>query len=213
MTRKILPAIPEELAQRDLERYCHLSMELGATDARIISTSDIIIDERVRAKCIFPLCDRYGSNANCPPYAPQLELIRQTVSRYQHGIFTKLEIPPGRIAGKEARQKRWRIPYQSKNFEIVAKIEAKAFSDGYYFAMGFANGSCKSLFCDKADCTALIPGKSCRMPLKARASMEGAGIDALGMAAKLGWEVYPIGMSTSPSDVPHAVALGLILIY
>jgi hypothetical protein len=33
------------------------------------------------------------------------------------------------------------------------------------------------------------------------------------MAAKVGWDVYPIGGSISPSEVPHGTKLGLVLIY
>ena len=213
MVHKIMAEVSEEQLQKDLEKYRQRAIELGATDAKIITTDKILIDERVRAKCYFPLCDRYGSNANCPPHGPGLELTRKAVSNFRYAIFIYLEIPTEKITGPEAREKRWRVPYQLKNFEIVGKIEPEAFHDGHYFAMGFANGSCKSAFCPDKECTALIPGQACVAPLKARASMEGVGMDAYGMAARAGWEIYPIAMSTSVSDVPHGVALGLVLIY
>jgi hypothetical protein len=38
-------------------------------------------------------------------------------------------------------------------------------------------------------------------------------MDAFTMAAKVGWEIYPVGRSTSPEDVPYGSLLGLVLIY
>jgi len=37
-------------------------------------------------------------------------------------------------------------PYRRKLAEIIAKIEAQAFYDGHYLAVGFGGGSCKSIF-------------------------------------------------------------------
>jgi len=32
------------------------------------------------------------------------------------------------------------------------------------------------------------------------------------MATKVGWDIYPIGLSTSPEEVPYGLRLGLVLI-
>ena len=56
--RKILKDIPISRIEQDLERYRNMAIEIGASDAVIISSHDIIIDERVRAKCIYPKCDQ-----------------------------------------------------------------------------------------------------------------------------------------------------------
>ena len=73
MAHKILERVPEAQLQADLEKYCQRAIELGASDAKIIGTDDVIIDERVLAKCVYPKCHGYGTNANCPPYAMSLE--------------------------------------------------------------------------------------------------------------------------------------------
>ena len=49
MVRKILVSVPDEVLQKDLEKYRQRAIELGATDAKIITTDKILIDERVRA--------------------------------------------------------------------------------------------------------------------------------------------------------------------
>jgi|TARA_Y100000310_G_C20047061_1_gene518795 hypothetical protein len=43
--------------------------------------------------------------------------------------------------------------------------------------------------------------------------MEGVGMDAFTMGAKMGWDIYPIGADISLSEVPHGTRLGLVLIY
>jgi hypothetical protein len=43
--------------------------------------------------------------------------------------------------------------------------------------------------------------------------MEGVGMDVYTMATKIGWDIYPIGDATLPSEVPHGLRLGLVFIY
>ena len=211
MVRKIMKEVPSDVLQKDLEKYRKRAIELGATDARIITTDMIFIDERVRGKCCFPLCSAYGTNAKCPPHALELDFIRKMVNNFQYAIFTKFEVPSEYMAGPEAKTKR--VRYQVKNFEIVSKIESEAFYDGYYLAMAFAGGPCKGALCPNDECSALIPGQGCRHPQKAIASMEAVSMDAFRMAANAGWDIYPIGESISPSEIPHGLRLGLVLIY
>ena len=212
MVRNIVESITEEQLQNDLEKYRKLSIELGATDAKIITMDKVVIDERVLAKCTYPKCTRYGTNANCPPYAMSIEQVRKVVNNFRYAIFIKLEVPPEDIAGTEARDKNLTSPYVRKLAEITAKIEVAAFYDGYHLALAFGNGSCKQLFCPDIECSALVPGQACRYSLKARSSMEGVGMDCFTMAAKVGWKIYPIGPATSPSEVPYGLRLSLVLI-
>jgi len=212
MVRKIVERVPDEVLQKDLEKYRQRALELGATDAEIITTDMVLIDERVRAKCIWPKCQGYGICVHCPPYAPELDQVRKIVNNYRYAIFIRLEVPTEEMAGPEAGKKRlfWRSSVVTH--EIVSRIEGEAFFDGYHLALGFAVGSCKG-FCPDLECSALLPGQGCRHPLRARASMEAVGMDAFTMAAKVGWDIYPIGPSISPADVPHGSKLGLVLIY
>jgi predicted metal-binding protein len=212
MVRKIKVEVQEDLLQSDLKKYRQRALELGSTGARVITTDDVIFDERVVAKCVYPKCVAYGTNANCPPYAMEMDQVRKIVDRFRYGIFINVRVPSHDIAGKKITKKS-RTPYQKKLAEIVSKIESEAFYDGYHLAVGFGSGSCKRLFCPETDCVALIPGKPCVHPYKARSAMEAVGMDAFTMATKFGWEIYPIGHSTSPEEVPHGLLLGLVLIY
>ncbi len=210
--KKIVDKILGEVVQRDLGRYTRRAIELGATDARLINAGAVIIDERVRAKCSYPKCEFYGTNAHCPPHALPLPEVRALVARYEYSIFIDIRVPAGLIAGTNVIKSGSSVPSALKMYEIVSKVEAEAFYDGYYLALGFACGPCKRFFCPDLPCQALSPGQGCRHPLRSRGSMEGAGMDAYAMATRVGWDVYPIGRSSLPQDVPHGHRLGLILV-
>ena len=212
MPRKIAVENQEDQLQQDLEKYRQHAIDLGVSDAQIITSDQVVIDERVLAKCTYPRCSGYGTSANCPPYAMSLEQVRKVVNNFQYGIFMKVDVPPENIAGKEAREKNLAAPYRKKLAEITAKIESQAFYNNYYLAIAFGNGACKALFCRDTDCVALEPGKACPHRLMARSPMEAVGMDVFAMATKVGWDVYPIGRGTSPSDVASGLRAALVLI-
>ena len=137
--------------------------------------------------------------------------MRKLVARYRLGLFLRLGVPTNEIAGTEAREKRLWWPSSKVLHEIVSKIEAEAFFDGYQFALAFGSGSCKG-FCPDVDCTAIQPGRGCRFPMKARPSMESVGMDVFTMATKVGWDVYPVGPAICPDEVPVGSKFGLVLI-
>jgi predicted metal-binding protein len=213
MTRKFMVDIPAGQVQGDMEKYRKYAIEMGATDAKIIPTSDIVIDERVVAKCTYPKCPGYGASANCPPHAMPIDQVRKVVEKFNYALFIKIDIPPEETAGKTAIRENLAHPYRKKLFEIISKIESQAFYDGYHLALGFAGGSCKRVFCPDDDCTALKPGKGCPHRLKARSPMEAVGMDVYTMATRAGWDIYPIGMNTLAEDVPHGLRLGIVLIH
>lgn len=213
MTRKIAEIIPDEQLQKDLEKYRQRALELGATEVKIITPADVLIDERVLAKCTYPKCDDYGTNANCPPHAMRPDQVRKVVDNYRYALFIKLESPPEELAGPNIKDKSAAgAPWKRKLNEIAAKLEAEAFYDGYYLALAFGMGSCKTLFCPDTDCRALVPGQACAHFFKARSSMEAVGMDVCTMATRVGWDIYPIGVASLPSDVPSVLRLALVLI-
>lgn len=200
-----------EEIRRDLEKFRKMAIELGATDAKIITSDMVVIDERVYAKCIWPKCEHYGTNINCPPYTMGPDQMRNLVKRYRYGIFLRVEVPPELVAGSGAKTAAYK-PYGMKRHEIVAKIEAEAFYDGHPYALGFAGGPCKLYFCPNVECSALKPRHACRHPLKARSAMEAVGMDVFAMAKKAGWKIYPIGARTQSHEIPYGAFHGLVLI-
>ena len=210
--RRIVEKIPEEVIRNDLEKYRRLALDLGASDAAIITADQIIIDDRVRLKCISPVCRGYGTCINCPPHVGDLDQMRKAIKQYKFSIFLKLEVSTRDIAGPDAIEQGSYVPSLKKLAEIVSKIEAAAFYDGYYLAAGFQGGRCKTLWCPDIECSALKTGNSCRYPLKARASMEAVGMDVYAMAIKMGWDIYPLGRDAPSPEVPFGVVCGLVLI-
>jgi len=203
---------PEKQLRQDLEKYRRRAIELGTTDAKIITSEDVVVDERVLAKCTYPKCENYGTNMNCPPYAMSPELIRKVVNKFRYAIFIKTEVPTDSMVGPALEDPSISSPYRRKFAEIVARIESEAFYDGYHMAVGFGSGGCKVLLCPDQECNGLNTGKGCRHALIARSSMEAVGMDAYTMATRVGWKIYPMGKATSPSEVPYGLRLGLILI-
>lgn len=213
MIRKIVDKVPSKLLRQDLAKYRQRAIELGATDAKVINTKMIVIDERVRAKCLIPACSKSGICGHCPPYTLDLDVMRKIVNNFHYALFSKIEVASEEITVPRVLKNGQHVRTVINNHEIVSKIEAEAFYDGYYLAMALADGSCKSYFCPDIDCSALLPGQACRHPRRARPSMEALGIDVYLLATRVGWSVYPIGRNTSAMDVPYGMSLGIVLIY
>jgi predicted metal-binding protein len=210
--RKFRGSITHEELLSDLETYRQLAVDkLGASDAKVITSDSVVIDERVRIKCSYPKCMFFGTNAHCPPHALPLDEIRTIVGKYRYGIFTRLQVPAEEFAGPAVARNSTKGGLL-KTHELVTKLESAAFYDGYHFALGFACGPCKQVFCPAQACSALVVGNACRHPSRARGSMECAGMDVFTMATQAGWDVYPIGGSALPSEIPCAASYGLVLI-
>jgi predicted metal-binding protein len=190
-----------------------LAIELGAADAKVIQSDQVIIENRVRGKCIIPKCPFYGTSINCPPHSPSAKETENMLVEYKYGIFIRLIVPSDQIAGGKAFEEDRMRSFRKKIQDIVSSLESSAFYDGYHLAMGFAAGSCKRSFCPDIECSALTSGKGCRFPLWARPSMEAVGMNVYTMAAKAGWEIYPIGKNVSLEDLPHGNYFGLVMIY
>lgn len=210
MVRKIAAEIPTETLQKDMEMFRKSALDLGATDAKIITTDKVIIDERVRAKCMNPKCPLYGTNGNCPPHTPDIDMVRRIVQNYRYGIFVITKYPGNLFPNNFNDSPVGKDKFGSH--KLITRLETEAFRAGYHLATGLADGPCKTRYCPDQECSVLT-GQGCRMGLRARYSMESWGMDAYLMAARAEWEVYPIGVHTCTKDVPHRVALGLVLIY
>ena len=127
-------------------------------------------------------------------------------------VIHVIKVPTETVAGtRTLEQIKYARRTAKTNRDILAKIESAAFYDGYYLAVGFGGGPCKVAFCPDEDCQALKLGQGCKFSLIARSSMEGNGMDVYLMAAKVGWDIYPIGRSAS--QAPHGASLGIVFIY
>jgi predicted metal-binding protein len=213
--RKILDHIPIKRAREDLKRYQAKAIEMGAAAAKIISSKEIMIDERVRIKCIYPKCLHYGTSINCPPYAPDLNFVRKVIRNYHYAILFSVKSRTEEFIGTDYLKKTGGIKHPSRLLlnRICSEIESQSYYEGYPFSLAFGQGPCKSFWCPDQPCAALQPGASCRFPLKSRSSMEAMGMDVFKMASRQGWIIYPCGERANRKDLPHVLLVGLILIY
>ncbi len=202
----------------DLEVLCKLAKELGATNAVSLNAKDVVVDERVRLKCLVPPCDDYGLNLMCPPYVMSVQEFRKVLSKYEWAMLIQIEASitaemkneiqqAGDVAALYESKKFMDIynktfsPIRLKLHRIVNKVEAQASMLGYRFATGFKAGSCK--LCP--ECTVRNPKGICRHPYQSRPSMEAVGIDVFKTAKNAGL----------PFEIPiknKAVWNGLVLI-
>ena len=213
--RRVLYNIPLTEVKQDLERYRTLAIDLGASDAVIISSNEIIVDERVRAKCIYPKCPHYGTSINCPPHTPDLDFMKKVINNYQFAILFSIRGDSEYFIKTDyyLKYSGMKNPVRVLLNRICSEIESRCYYDGYYLSIAFGQGPCKSLWCPDQICSALQPGSGCRFPLKSRSSMEAVGIDAFKMASRQGWEIYPCGEKVQKENIPYVLLVGLVLIY
>jgi predicted metal-binding protein len=154
----------------------------------------------------------------CPPNVISIRELREILSKYEHAVLIQMEMRMPAEVKVEIRKandvaalykdprfldsyKKYFTPLKLKLHRIIHKIEARAFLQGYRFAVGFIAGSCK--LCPK--CVAVDSCGPCRNPFRARPSMEAMGIDAYQTAKNAGL----------PFDIPakdKIVWNGLVLI-
>ena len=209
--RLISVEISEETLQADLQRYKQKAIELGASQVEVIPAQWVPVDERVRLKCSVPPCPNYNRCGYCPPYTPEPEFMRKALGQFKWAVLFRTDVPVEHFADITQYYPHGRNE-QRKTDEIAAKLETTAFADGYRFAMGFGAGGCRDTLCNGGLCQMLDSGR-CRFLLKARPSMEAMGIDGFGLAAKVGWEIYPIYNSVDPQLVPCASSMGIVFIH
>lgn len=210
--KKITLDISETTLKKDLEKYREKTIELGANNARIITTEEIPVDDRVTLKCQVPRCFGYGVCAHCPPNALKPAELRSHLEKYKWAIFFTIDFPSEVIVRDKATIKE-RIAAYQKVYKVVNEIESVAFYDGYYLSFGFAAGSCRHVYCNLEENCLAMEGKRCRFSLRARPSMEAVGIDVYKMVAQSGWDIYPIGSNAEAKDIPKGTLAGLIIVY
>jgi predicted metal-binding protein len=207
--RPFVIKVPEERLMTDLETFREKALELGAAAAEIIRASQIVVDERVRLKCTVPRCLRAGETPNCPPYAPELDVVRKAFAKFSWGILLKTHLEPMENYTPKSGQEQ-NLLFHKKSGGIVYEVERLAYKQGYYLAMGMGGGSCKDYLCRGLICQFLDSGR-CRFPLRARPAMEAMGIDVVDLISKVGWEAYPL--LDDPGQIPCAISVGLVLVY
>ncbi|MCF8144544.1 MAG: DUF2284 domain-containing protein [Deltaproteobacteria bacterium] len=137
-------------------------MELGAQEAKLIDTTQIVFDPRSHLKCRFG-CNRWGKFWTCPPHLNlSLESFMQAFSKYSKGIIIKTTTP-------------------KRGQEVALAIEKEAML-GFGMSFAFAMALCVLY----EECAYPAP---CQFPHLARPSMDAYGIHIEQTVKPLGFKV------------------------
>ncbi len=208
-----------------MEALRKMAITHGASNARVVSTADIPIDPRVRFKCMVPKCYMSGRCGHCPPYGYPIEKTINIMKNYSQGLFFHVRVESSIIAAKDISS----VITSGKAddagnlyslgghymlvYTLVNMIRKKAIQIGFSRTEGFSASNCKDVLCFwKSGCQRLNGDGACRNPEMSAPSMESAGIDAFKLAAKSGWQVYPIGALCEPQSVKRGMLMGLVLV-
>lgn len=190
------------MSQNGLEKYqflIKLALETGATDAKIIPTSKVVVEDRVVLKCKVG-CNHYGETLACPPYTPSAEEFRKIVLEYSFAMFMKFtttaacdqEVYPHLMTYKtdtklskeikEKAEKFWQGWKESKHkmLQSVVGLEKAAMKQGYSLASAFISGHCQ--LCEKCNTETRI----CRHPELMRMSEDAIGVNVKKTAENAG---------------------------
>ena len=143
------------------------ALEAGATRARAIAVSQVVVDGRVTMKCRVPPCEHYGINHLCPPYSPTAGEFAVYVARYRHALLLQVQ---ARLSASfkelvEERDDKWyrelhREPAWSEAYHgtmmplwhrlhlAAIAVEREAVRRGHGGALALGAASCG--FCDPA---------------------------------------------------------------
>ena len=71
---------------RAVAAFAQRAVELGAKEAKVVSTSEVFTGAWVRQKCRYG-CGAYASSRNCPPYSPTPEQTRKVLDEFTSAIL------------------------------------------------------------------------------------------------------------------------------
>jgi len=191
------------------------ALELGCAEAKVIPTDQIVVEDRVRLRCMIG-CPTYGNNLRCPPYTPSVDTFRKILNDYS--VAMVIRIKPPEISGellekyepKDGEEFRLWDRYQDPVTEtstiwtdfsqiyksmlmVLLELERAAFKQGHSLATAFFGGKC--MLCEKCN----VEGGICLNPLMSRFASEAMGINLLKTAKNADMELK---FSTSDNPVP-----------
>lgn len=161
-----------------MQRLVSLAESEGAVNVKIVSTRDVVVDERTRLKCQVPLCPHYNRTLLCPPNVPPVSWFKSVLDRYDRAVLlqVRVDIP------EDCSEEQGVLEGAIKLHRIVNKVEKAAYNLGFRFAAGLIGGACR--LCP--ECIGVYSSAPCRHPYEARPSMEAMGIDVYETLAKVG---------------------------
>ncbi len=180
-------------ADSDLEKYCLMAVEAGATHAKQIYPGSVVTAPWVRLKCQFG-CPHYGRGHCCPPRTPDHAKTRMILDSYRRAILFHIETV-------HSPEDEWVL---LKSRDALVDLEGVIFKGGFYKAFLFLAGPCR--LCEKCG-AAEAEEKPCTFPWKARPCMEGCGIDVFQTVRNNGFSIETLSGKT---DTNHVYCLMMV---
>ena len=180
-----------EQRDKDYLEMVDMAGRRGAAHAKVIDSSGIVVDRRVRLKCAIPVCSSYNRHLMCPPNTMPVDEFEKIVRAYGKALIVQVEGDTDSSdrsesgISKELDDSIGPTESQRALHRIVNELEAAAFKKGFYLATGLIGGEC--LLCP--ECVPPSSGEPCRHPFEARPSMEAMGIDVVKTCRNAGLKV------------------------
>ncbi|MFW6081465.1 MAG: DUF2284 domain-containing protein [Desulfosalsimonas sp.] len=192
------------------EKFSRLLAEavtLGATDAVLLCTDRIVVEDGLAEKCSNPKCMNYGLSKSCPPYVAGPPAMRKKLETFTRAVFFKIEVPSDILYSGQSREL-----FQLLH-ETAAGIEQSAVKAGFSGARGYAGNSCKKVFCrEYNECRVISENGRCRNPHRARESMSGFGINVSKLYEAAGWSMKGTEYHNGSESMRMSSICGLVLI-
>jgi len=143
------------------------ALKLGCTEAKVIPADQIVVEDRVRLRCMIG-CPTYGKNLRCPPYTPSVDSFRNILNDYSVAMVIRIKPPEiseilqdkykPKNRGEDRFWDRYKDPdtaasatwsdfseiYKSM-LMVLLEVERAAFKQGYPLATGFSVGDACSV--------------------------------------------------------------------
>jgi len=194
----------EENLLKDLVKMAY---RLGVSNAKIITTDMISVEDELAALCLQPRCEHYGLSRRCPPHTGGPAEFRELKKAFRKALVFKIDVNSESLLSEERRD-----IFQVLQ-GIAANLELAAIEKGYDRSRAYAGGSCKAVFCSDHACCEVLEGKGqCRNPDRSRPSMSGFGINVTKLMDAAGWSMKRIPKGPQAAGGSLATVCGLLLI-
>jgi predicted metal-binding protein len=80
------------------------AQQSGASEAKIISARDIVVDHHLADMCREPRCENYGLSKSCPPQVSGPFVFKQVLEKFNQAIFFKIDVPSEVLYSGERRE-------------------------------------------------------------------------------------------------------------
>lgn len=189
-----------------IDQMINQAFDLGVSDAKVLKTSLLPVDEKFAGFCKEPPCPSYGRSKSCPPHVMGPVKFRKYLQKFLWVLVFKFDVPWEVLLSNDRRG------VSRVLHETAATLEIMARKSGFEQAKGFAGGSCKEAFCmEHVQCLALSPEKTCRFPDASRQSMSGLGVDFKKLSVLAGWQM-DTGIPNDPIPDSTGLMAGCVLL-